>query len=155
MTPDTTKAMSFGDTALPSDFGREGESPAPAERALWRSIGRGFLCRCPNCGKGQLFAGYLTSVKHCSACNEEFEHHRADDLPPYLTVFVVGHLVVALFMAMEEVGDLSLLAHLAIWIPVTLVLSLGLLRPFKGATIGLQWAKRMHGFGGAGDDSDH
>jgi uncharacterized protein (DUF983 family) len=129
--------------------------PETADRMLWRSIGRGLRCRCPNCGQGKLFGGYLTSVDHCAVCQEEFIHHRADDLPPYLTVFVVGHLVVALFMAAEQMADLSLAAHLAIWIPVTVVLCLALLRPFKGATIGLQWAMRMHGFGGSPEGADH
>jgi uncharacterized protein (DUF983 family) len=129
--------------------------PGTVDRMLWRSIGRGFLCRCPNCGKGKLFAGYLKSVDHCAVCHEEFSHHRADDLPPYLTVFVVGHLVVALFMAAEQMANLSLAVHLAIWIPITLALSLALLRPFKGATIGLQWAMRMHGFGGSPEGADH
>ena len=129
--------------------------PDFSDRLLWRSIGRGFLCRCPKCGTGKLFDGYLKSVDHCAVCNEEFTHHRADDLPPYLTVFVVGHLVIALFMAAEQMANLSLIAHLAIWIPITLVLCLALLRPFKGATIGLQWAMRMHGFGEAPDGADH
>ncbi|MBC8131171.1 MAG: DUF983 domain-containing protein [Rhizobiaceae bacterium] len=136
-------------------FGLEAETFDAGERPLWRSIGRGFLCRCPNCGEGKLFAGYLRSVDRCEVCNEEILHHRADDLPPYLTTFVVGHVVVALFMAAEQIGDLSLVAHLGIWIPVTLVMTLGLLRPFKGATIGLQWAKRMHGFGDALEGADH
>lgn len=131
------------------------ETPAATERLLWRSIGRGFLCRCPNCGQGKLFDGYLKSVDQCAVCHEEFTHHRADDLPPYLTVFVVGHLVIALFMAVEQVGELTLAEHLAIWIPITLALCLGLLRPFKGATIGLQWAMRMHGFGGSPEGADH
>lgn len=127
----------------------------PGERLLWRSIGRGLLGRCPNCGEGKLFEGFLASVDRCAVCNEEFGHHRADDLPPYLTVLVVGHLVVGLFMAVEEIATLTLWQHLAVWTPVTIALALGLLRPFKGATIGLQWALRMHGFGGAPDGSGH
>jgi uncharacterized protein (DUF983 family) len=58
-------------------------------------------------------------------------------------------------MAAEQMADLSLAVHLAIWIPITLALSLGLLRPFKGATIGLQWAMRMHGFGASAEGADH
>ena len=126
-----------------------------SDRPLWRSIGRGFLCRCPNCGKGKLFQGYLKSVDHCAECKEEYFHHRADDLPPYITVFIVGHIVVGLYMATEEMTSLSLAAQLAIWLPITLVMSMALLRPFKGATIGLQWAMRMHGFSGFLEEADH
>ncbi len=125
-----------------------------APRDIIRSMARGFMMRCPHCGRGRLFAGFLRSVEHCSACGEAFHHHRADDLPPYLTIFIVGHLVVALFMGVEQVTVLPLWAHLAIWIPVTLLLSLVLLQPLKGATIGLQWAIRMHGFGGRSEESD-
>ncbi|KQT48837.1 hypothetical protein ASG43_08310 [Aureimonas sp. Leaf454] len=131
---------------LHRDGETQGASALPA-RSVWQAIQRGFRCRCPNCGEGKLFAGYLQSVDACAVCGEEFTHHRADDLPPYLTVFIVGHIVVALFMASEEMVDLSMWAHLAIWVPTTLLLSLVLLRPLKGATIGLQWAIRMHGFG--------
>ncbi|KAB0682094.1 DUF983 domain-containing protein [Aureimonas leprariae] len=117
---------------------------------------RGLVCRCPRCGEGKLFAGYLRAVPHCSTCGEAFDGvHRADDLPPYLTVFVIGHLVVALFMALDEAVVLSLGANLAIFIPLTLVLCLAMLRPMKGLTIGLQWAMRMHGFGEGDARHDH
>ena len=120
----------------------------PAARPLGRALWRGLLCRCPNCGEGRLFRRYLKSVDACASCRERFEHHRADDLPPYLTVFIVGHLVVGLYMAAEQTVAWSMWTHLAVWVPVTLVLSMLLLQPLKGATIALQWSKRMHGFGG-------
>ncbi|WP_061935609.1 DUF983 domain-containing protein [Aureimonas sp. AU22] len=130
-------------------------SAGPERRDVLQSMWRGFRMRCPHCGEGKLFRGFLKSVDHCERCGETYHHHRADDLPPYLTVFIVGHIVVALFMGAEEWADLSLAAHLAIWIPVTLILSLVLLQPLKGATIGLQWAVRMHGFGGEPAEADH
>lgn len=131
---------------------QDGDSGAP--RDTLRAMARGFAMKCPHCGRGRLFSGYLRSVDRCECCGETFHHHRADDLPPYLTIFIVGHLVVALFMGVEQVTVLPLWAHLAIWIPVTILLSLALLRPLKGATIGLQWAMRMHGFGGRAEESD-
>ena len=127
------------------------DEPRSIPEAMWR----GFCLRCPRCNEGRLFKGFLTSVDECAACGEVFHHHRADDLPPYLTIFIVGHLVVALFMAAEQMADLPLWMHLAIWLPVTTLLSLALLKPLKGATIGLQWAMRMHGFGGAPQGADH
>ncbi|MER0238115.1 DUF983 domain-containing protein [Fulvimarina sp. MAC8] len=119
-----------------------------SERNLGEALLRGFKCRCPNCGEGKLFSGFVKSVEACEACGQEIHHHRADDLPPYLTIFIVGHLVVALFMAVEQISDLSMWAHLAIWVPITIVLSLLLMQPLKGATIALQWALRLGGFGG-------
>ena len=117
-------------------------------RPLWRSLGRGFVGRCPNCGEGRLFRAWLKPVDHCANCHEDYRGQRADDLPPYLTIFVVGHVVVAGFMAGEMAFELTAWQHLAIWAPVTLAMSLALMRPFKGATIGLQWALRMAGFDG-------
>nr|BAT28913.1 hypothetical protein [Aureimonas frigidaquae] len=133
------------------------DATALEPRPLGQAMLRGFLCKCPHCGSAPLFNGFLRSVDHCAACGEAYHHHRADDLPPYLTIFIVGHIVIALFMGVEEIGDLPLWAHLAIWVPLTSIFTLGLLRPIKGATIGLQWALRMHGFSGRGEDEpqDH
>ena len=120
-------------------------------RSLTQAMARGFLCRCPHCGKGRLFGKYLKVADRCDACGEEYHHHRADDLPAYLVIFIVGHVVVGAFMGMERVVELSTWQHLAIWAPLTLVMTLGLLQPVKGAVVGLQWALRMHGFSGKPD----
>lgn len=118
-----------------------------APRNTARAIKRGLLGRCPNCGEGKLFKAYLKPVDACGVCGEEMFHHRADDFPPYLAIFIVGHVVVAGFMATDTWLVLESWQHLMIWIPVTVVLSLALLPPLKGGVIGLQWALRMHGFG--------
>ncbi|MDB5525666.1 MAG: hypothetical protein JWM58_3429 [Rhizobium sp.] len=123
--------------------------PADHEkRDTMQAIKRGLFCCCPNCGQGKLFRGYLKSVDKCAACNEDFTHHRADDLPAYLSIVLVGHIVVGGFMMTDLVWTMSNWAHLAIWTPLTLILALVTIQPIKGAVIGLQWAMRMHGFGG-------
>jgi uncharacterized protein (DUF983 family) len=121
-------------------------------RPLWPAMKRGFFGRCPNCGEGKLFRAFTKPVDTCDFCHEDLSHSRADDLPAYLVIVIVGHLVVGGFMAMEASIEMSTLAYLAIWIPVTLILAIGLLQPVKGAVIGLQWALYMHGFGG---ETDH
>ena len=78
-------------------------------------------------------------------------HHRADDLPAYLVVVIVGHVILGAFMGVEATSTLSTWQHLAIWVPLTVVMALGLLQPVKGAVVGLQWALYMHGFGGEDD----
>ncbi len=65
------------------------------ERGLTRAMLRGALHRCPRCGKGGLFRAYLKVREQCLACGEDLSHQRADDAPPYVTIFVVGHLIVA------------------------------------------------------------
>ena len=130
-----------------------GAAPAATRpvRPLWQAMWRGFRGRCPHCGEGKLFRAFVKPVDACAVCGEEYHHQRADDLPAYLTIFVVGHIVVGAFMGVEAAVDLPLWAHMVIWGPLTFLLALALLQPLKGATIGLQWAYYMHGFGGEDD----
>lgn len=115
-------------------------------RSVWQAMGRGLRCRCPNCGEGSLFDGYLKVKPLCASCGEDLSHHRADDAPPYLTIVIVGHIIVPLILFIEQRWPLASTTHLAIWLPLTVILSLALLRPIKGLVVGLQWALYMHGF---------
>lgn len=99
-----------------------------------------------------MFAGYLKVRETCAACGEELHHHRADDAPPYFTIFIVGHIIVPLLMALELAAEPPIWVHLVLWLPLTVILSLVLLPVVKGAIVGLQWALRMHGFSGAEDE---
>jgi len=116
--------------------------PRSVANAMWR----GALCKCPNCGEGSLFRAYLKVRNECPACGQELFHHRADDLPPYVAIFIVGHLLVAIMLHMEMTWHVSPLTHLSIMVPLAIVLPLAMLPSIKGAIVGLQWALRMHGF---------
>jgi uncharacterized protein (DUF983 family) len=121
----------------------------PAERPardLWQAVRRGMMCRCPSCGEGRLFTSYLKVTPACDHCGEVLSHHRADDAPPYLTIMVVGHIVVPMLMWLELRYEPALWIHFVIWLPLTLVMSLVMLPPIKGAVVGFQWGLRMHGF---------
>ena len=132
-------------------FGGEHHSGRVA-RPLWTAMKRGLLGRCPHCGKGRLFRAFVKPVDKCEVCGEELHHHRADDLPAYLVIVIVGHIVVGSFMAVEAAITLSTWQHALIWVPLTITLALVLLQPVKGAVIGLQWALYMHGFGDEKDE---
>jgi uncharacterized protein (DUF983 family) len=134
-------------------FGGERQSLRPA-RPLWPAMLRGFLGKCPHCGEGRLFASWVKPVDGCEHCGEDIHHHRADDFPAYLVVVIVGHIVVGAFLTAEMMFELSLVQHLAIWVPLTIALAVALLQPVKGAVIGMQWALYMHGFGGEKDVLD-
>lgn len=121
------------------------------DRPVGRSIRRGLLNRCPNCGQGRMFGRFLKVNDTCSVCGEALHHHRADDFPPYIVVTIVGHLVLGGFMMTEMLVALSNWQHLAIWVPITIAGSIALMQPVKGGVVGLQWALRMHGFGGHED----
>jgi uncharacterized protein (DUF983 family) len=124
----------------------------PGARKIGQSLWRGLRGRCPNCGQGNMFYRYLKVNDKCPACGEELFHQRADDAPPYMTIFVVGHIVGASMLLVEERWpDAPLSIHLAIWPALTIILSLTFLPMIKGALIGYQWALRMHGFDDAAE----
>src|SRR5690606_18901428 len=131
-------------------FGGEHQSCRPA-RELWTAIKRCFLGRCPRCGEGRLFRALVNTLDHREHCGEENHHQQANDVTAYLVVIIVGHIVVGAFMGVEATTTLSTLQHLAIWLPATVLATILLLQPVKGAVIGLQWANYMHGFGGEPD----
>lgn len=122
-------------------------APRDTGQAMWR----GTTAHCPACGEGQLFRAYLKVADTCGHCGEELHHQRADDAPAYFTISIVGHVVVGGALILERAMAPATWIHMALWLPLTLALSLALLPAVKGALIGLQWSKRMHGFGGEAD----
>jgi uncharacterized protein (DUF983 family) len=113
---------------------------------------RGLRGRCPNCGRGRLFGAFLKVADQCPACGETLHHHRADDAPAYFVILIVGHFVVPWSLAVEIAYAPPLWLHFSIWLPLTLLMSLALLQPIKGAIVAWQWAQRMHGFGSPEDE---
>ena len=94
-----------------------------------------------------MFDRFLKVADRCGACGSELHHHRADDFPPYIVIFIVGHVLGTAILVSETEFDFPLWLHLALWPALALILSLLLLQPVKGAVVGLQYALGMHGFG--------
>lgn len=118
-----------------------------SETTTAQALARGARCKCPSCGEGRLFRAYLKVADTCSSCGQELHHHRADDLPAYVVMSIVGHVVVGALLWVEVRYAPSFWVHAALWMPLTLALTLGLLQPVKGAIVALQWKLGMHGFG--------
>ena len=110
------------------------------------AILRGLMCRCPNCGRGKLFASFLKVAETCGNCGEELNHHRADDLPAYLIITIIGHLLVPCIAWVEIEYSPSYATHAAIWIPTILFLAVGLLQPVKGACVAVEWFLGLRGY---------
>lgn len=108
--------------------------PVPS---LLAALTRGAANRCPSCGQGSLFRGYLRVAERCGACGAPVGRVRADDAPPYFTIFIVGHIVIPLMLMAERGYAPSSWTMAAVFLPLTLLMSLVLLRPVKGATVGL------------------
>ena len=121
-------------------------SPATEEwphPPMMTAIGRGLMCRCPACGKTHLFNGFLTVVRECSNCGAPLGLARADDAPPYFTIFLTGHIIIPLMFIVDRMGEPPLWLMSAIFLPLTCALVLGLLRPIKGGTVGLMLTLNM------------
>jgi uncharacterized protein (DUF983 family) len=103
------------------------------------AITRGLRRLCPSCGEGKAFSGYLQPVSVCSVCSAPLGDIRADDFPPYLTIFIVGHIVVPFALIAEQNWEWSVGLHMIVWLPLTLALLLAILPFMKGAAIGLMW----------------
>jgi uncharacterized protein (DUF983 family) len=116
---------------------RSTEPPPWPLPPLFTAIGRGLRGRCPACGVGRLFDGFLRIVPECSNCGAPLGLARADDAPPYFTIVVVGHIVIPGMLIYEQVASPPTWVQAVIWVPVTVLLAVGLLRPIKGGTVGL------------------
>jgi uncharacterized protein (DUF983 family) len=127
--------------------------PKP-RRNVWQAMLRGARGRCPSCGRGKLFRGYLKVADRCPACGAALHHHRADDAPPYFTIIIAGHVLVPLLLAFEVAFRPPLWVHALVWLPFTIAACLALLPVVKGAIVGLQWALYMHGFDPNSDEAE-
>ncbi|MGZ8400986.1 MAG: DUF983 domain-containing protein [Methyloceanibacter sp.] len=131
---------------------RQLEGRSQGERTIFGSLLRGAALKCPACGRGSMFRRYLKVADHCLQCGEALHHQRADDAPPYFTIVIVGHVVVSLVLAVEMAYRPPLWLHAALWLPLTVILTLLVLPVVKGALVALQWALLMHGFDPDGED---
>lgn len=120
---------------------------AEGDRPLWPALRRGYARRCPNCGSGPLLKGYLKLRQTCTVCQEDLSPARADDGPAYLTILIVGHLMAPLLHIAFTTFRPEPLVLFTIFAIGCITLSLYLLPRLKGAIVGFQWARMMHGFG--------
>ena len=118
-----------------------------ATPGFWLAVKRGLQNRCPVCGEGRIFDGYLKVVPECSVCQAPLGKLRADDAPPYFTIFLVGHLLVPLVLMVEHRWMPPIWLHMVVWLPLFTLLCMALLRPVKGATVG--WMSRLGFLGDA------
>jgi uncharacterized protein (DUF983 family) len=102
----------------------------------------GLSGRCPRCGEGRLFQGFLTLRPRCSACGLDFAFADSADGPAVLIMFLAGFVLVGLVLAVELAYEPPIWVHLLLWIPATILLCLALLRPMKGLAIAFQYVNR-------------
>lgn len=120
--------------------------------SLSAAILRGIKGQCPRCGEVRLFRAFLKPVDHCPSCHQDWTHQRADDFPPYISIFVTGHIMAPPIIYFGTEGVFPLWLAMAICLGLATAIMLALLQPAKGGTIALQWWHGMHGFVPSGHD---
>jgi uncharacterized protein (DUF983 family) len=114
-------------------------APASQPRQQSLPIARGLRGRCPRCGEGHLFKGFLTLRPACEHCGLEFGFADAGDGPAVFVILIGGFVVVFAAMVVEILYQPPYWVHAALWIPLVLLFTLGPLRPIKGLLIALQY----------------
>jgi uncharacterized protein (DUF983 family) len=99
--------------------------------------------RCPRCGRGRLFSGWLTVRGGCEICGLDLSNHDAGDGPAVFVIFILGLVVVALAAIVERVFAPPIWVHLMLWTPLIMIGAVTMLRPFKAALIALQYRHRL------------
>ena len=105
-------------------------------------ISAGLGCKCPRCGRGRLFDGFLKVAGRCSACGLDLTKQDSGDGPAVIVIFLLGALVVPLALLLEFKVEPPLWVHLMIWPVVVLGGALAMLRPLKGLMIALQYKNK-------------
>lgn len=103
-------------------------------------ISTGLRCRCPRCGEGRLFDGFLTVRPQCSACGLDFAFAESGDGPAVFVILIAGFIICAIALVVEVKYEPPFWVHAVIFGPMVLIVCLGLLRPLKGIMIALQYA---------------
>ena len=102
----------------------------------------GMRGRCPRCGEGRLWKGFLDVQPRCQACGLDFSFIDSGDGPAVFVIMIVGFIVVGLALVVEFTISPPYWVHAILWVPLVLGLSIGLLRPLKGFMIAQQYKHR-------------
>ena len=106
---------------------------------LSESILAGLSCRCPRCGRGKLFQGFLTLRPRCEVCGLDYSFADSGDGPAVFIMLLAGFIVVGAALIIEVLYRPPFWVHAALWLPLILIVTLGPLRPMKGLMIALQY----------------
>jgi uncharacterized protein (DUF983 family) len=102
----------------------------------------GLAGRCPRCGAGRLFRGFLTLAPRCEACGLDLAFADSGDGPAVFVTLIAGFLVLGAALWLELAYEPPFWLHIVIFAPLTLIVCLGVLRPLKGLLIALQYSNK-------------
>lgn len=115
------------------------------DRPLWLGVRRGLAHRCPECGQGRLYRDYLKVEAVCDVCGHALGQYRADDGPAYVTVLLVGHLIVAPLLFFPFIWQWPAAVVLPLTLGPLAAMVLMTLPRVKGAFVGALWASKGEG----------
>jgi uncharacterized protein (DUF983 family) len=113
-----------------------------AERISVSPFAAGLSGRCPRCGKGLLFKGFIALAPCCEACGLDYSFADSGDGPAVFIALIGGFIVLGAALWTEIVYEPPLWLHMVLFLPLTIIVCLGLLRPFKGVLIALQYRNK-------------
>ena len=99
----------------------------------------GLAGRCPRCGKGQMFSGFINLKPACTACGLDYAFADAGDGPAVFIMFLAGFIVVGAALIVEALYHPPYWVHAVLWVPLIVIVTIGPLRPMKGLMIALQY----------------
>ena len=114
----------------------------PSAPAALSPIVTGLTCRCPRCGKGRLFRGFLDVRPRCESCDLDFTFADSGDGPAVFIILLAGRVVVFAALVIEFRYHPPYWVHAALWVPLILAVTLLPLRSMKGLMIALQYHHR-------------
>jgi uncharacterized protein (DUF983 family) len=113
--------------------------PAETMPTVTESAMRGIACRCPRCGRGKLYAGFLTLAPRCNACGLDYAFIDAGDGPAIFVIMIAGAIVVACALIVEVKYQPPFWLHAVLWLPLIAATTLLPLRSMKSLLIALQF----------------
>jgi uncharacterized protein (DUF983 family) len=133
--------------STPTEPAREVSSRASSSPEPGRidPIRAGLLCRCPNCGKGRLYRGFLKVVDQCAVCGFDYSRMNTGDGAAIFIMQIAGGIVVFSALYIQIAYSPPIWAMLVVALPLVVALSLGLMRPGKGLMIAIQMRNKMDG----------
>jgi uncharacterized protein (DUF983 family) len=105
-------------------------------------VSAGLKGRCPRCGEGRLFSGFLKIAPKCQACGMDFNFADSGDGPAVFIILLAGFAIMGGVLWLEFTYEPPFWVHMVIWLPLTVAVCLALLRPMKGLAVALQYANK-------------
>lgn len=102
----------------------------------------GLAGRCPRCGDGKLFKGFITIAEKCEVCGQDFKFADSGDGPAIFVMLIAGFVIVGAALWLEIAYEPPFWVYFVVFLPLTLIVCLGMLRPLKGVLVALQYANK-------------